>query len=226
MNRAIFSAAAALIFLAIQTGLGAEKPHDFSVWEKEVQAFEASDRTNPPPKGAVLFLGSSGIRLWETLRADFPRHQVIGRGIGGCEIVDLTHFAERVVFPYEPRTIVFRCGGNDLANGRSPESVAADFRSFVSKVHSRLPDVEVVFLSWNPTIKRWENRQKEAEFNRLVREFISGNPKLKYLETTDLFLDAHGKPRPELLAEDQLHFSPEGYKLLTERVVSGLPKSE
>ena len=32
------------------------------------------------------------------------------------------------------------------------------------------------------------------------------------------------KPRPELFVEDRLHFSPEGYKLLAERVRPFIPK--
>ena len=32
-------------------------------WEGEISAFEASDKTNPPPQGAILFIGSSSIRL-------------------------------------------------------------------------------------------------------------------------------------------------------------------
>ncbi len=102
-----------------------------NVFEKDIVAFEASDRTNPPPKQAVLFLGSSSIRMWRTLARDFPEHRVINRGFGGSQIADSIHFAERIVFPYEPRVIVFYAGGNDLNAGKSAESVAGDFKSFV-----------------------------------------------------------------------------------------------
>src|ERR1044071_3560888 len=55
---------------------------------KEIEAFAASDKTNPPPTGAILFIGSSSIRLWTNLAADFPRHRVINRGFGGSQIID------------------------------------------------------------------------------------------------------------------------------------------
>jgi hypothetical protein len=35
----------------------AQAARDFSQWEKDVAAFEAADRTNPPPKDATLFVG-------------------------------------------------------------------------------------------------------------------------------------------------------------------------
>src|SRR4051812_35534324 len=33
--------------------------HDFARWEKEIAAYEATDRNSPPPRGGVLFIGSS-----------------------------------------------------------------------------------------------------------------------------------------------------------------------
>jgi lysophospholipase L1-like esterase len=41
---------------------------------------------------------------------------------------------------------------------------------------------------------------------------------LKYIESYDISLGPDGKPRPELFVQDKLHFSPEGYKVLADRV--------
>src|SRR4051812_289905 len=64
---------------------------NYAVWEKEVAAYETADRQSPPPKGGVLFIGSSTIKLWKSLASDFPDHAVINRGFGGTELVDATH---------------------------------------------------------------------------------------------------------------------------------------
>jgi len=32
-------------------------------FEKEIAAYEAADKTNPPPQDAIVFTGASGIRL-------------------------------------------------------------------------------------------------------------------------------------------------------------------
>ena len=52
----------------------AEGPHAFAKYAKEITAFEKSDRAAPPPRGALLFTGSSTIRRWTTLAQDFPQH--------------------------------------------------------------------------------------------------------------------------------------------------------
>jgi lysophospholipase L1-like esterase len=202
----------------------AASAHDFDKWEKDIAAFEQSDRTNPPPKGALLFIGSSTIKLWKTLAQDFPEHRVINRGFGGSQIVDSTHFAERIIFPYEPRMIFLRAGGNDLWAGKSPEQVFADFKDFVVTVHARLPDTDIVFISLSPSIARWSQMEKEKATNALIEAYIRGKPHLQYLEDFDIPLGPDGKPRPELFVADHLHFSPEGYKLLIERVRPAIPK--
>jgi lysophospholipase L1-like esterase len=197
--------------------------HDFDKWEKEVAAYEAADRANPPAKGAVLFIGSSTIRLWKTLAEDFPDHKVINRGIGGSEIVDSTHFAERIIFPYEPRQIFLRAGGNDIHAGRLPEEVAADFAAFVEKVHARLPKTEIVYIFVNPAPARWGENDKYRDLNRRIREMALHIPRVSSVDAYDISLNSEGQARHELFVADKLHFSAEGYKLLAERVRPYMP---
>lgn len=205
--------------------LGAgETNHNFAQWEREIAAFEQSDRTNPPPKGAILFLGSSTIRFWTTLAADFPHHQVINRGFGGSEIADSTHFADRIVFPYEPRVIFFRAGGNDLANGKSPTQVFADFEAFVKTIHAKLPATDIYFMAWNSTPSRWQQHDQEQAMNEMVAAFARKTPHVKYVDVYALSLGPDGKPRPELFRPDRLHFNAEGYKLLADKVRPYLPQ--
>jgi lysophospholipase L1-like esterase len=213
-----------LIFVPVPHAFCGEPKHNFGQWEREISAFEARDRTNPPPTNAILFIGSSTIRFWTTLAQDFPDHRVINRGFGGSEILDSTHFADRILFPYAPKAIFFRAGGNDIADGKAPEAVFADLENFVSLVHSRLPNTEIYFISWNPTIARWQNRDKEKILNDLVKEYTHYTPHLQYIETADMVMGADGKPRPELFRADKLHFSPAGYKLLVARVRPYLPE--
>ncbi len=192
--------------------------HDFGKWEKEISAYEQMARANPPPKGAVLFTGSSTIRLWKTLAQDFPKHRVINRGFGGSQIVDCTHFAGRIIFPCQPQTVFLRAGGNDLWAGKSPEQVFADFKEFVSGIHSKLPQTEIVFISLSPSIARWKQADKEKAVNRLIEAYTRQTSRLKYVDTYDMVLGADGQPRPDLFVEDKLHFNAKGYQLLAERV--------
>jgi hypothetical protein len=214
----ILSLAVSILVLQSRPATGTETNRNFAQWEREIAAFEQSDATNPPPKGGVEFIGSSMIRRWSTLTQDFPGQPVFNRGFGGSEIMDSTHFASRIIFPYAPRMIVFRAGGNDLWAGNSPQEVFADFQEFYSVIHAKLPATEIVFISWSPTPSRWKQHEQEKELNELVKQFAVHTPHLQYLEAYDLPLGTDGQPRPELFVADQLHFNAEGYKLLAERV--------
>jgi lysophospholipase L1-like esterase len=210
-----------LVSLLPARGVEAE---GFEKREKDIAAYEQADRTSPPPKGGLLFIGSSTIRLWKTLASDFPQHKVINRGFGGSQIADSTHFAERIVFPYVPRMILLRAGGNDIHAGKSPELVFSDFRAFVIKVREKLPNAEIAYIALNPSIARWDEKEKGEALNRMIREYAREIAGLKYIAAESISLGPDGKPRPELFVADKLHFSPEGYKLLAESVRPHLPK--
>ncbi len=198
-------------------------PHNFAQWEKEIAAFEKADRTNPPPKGGILFIGSSTIRLWKTLEEDYRGLPVLNRGFGGSEIADSTHFADRIVFPYAPKQIILRAGTNDLHNGRLPAEVAADFAEFVRTVRTRLPKAEILFLGGNATPSRWSENDKIQATNKQIRELAVEMPFVAFIDTYDIALTPTGQGRPELFVADRLHFNPDGYKLLAERVRPYLP---
>jgi lysophospholipase L1-like esterase len=182
-------------------------------WEADIQRFEAADRTNPPPQNAVLFIGSSGIALWKTLAEDFPECKVINRGFGGSQIADSAYYADRIVIPYKPRLIVLRAGTNDIAAGKTPEQVCADFQAFVAAVRGKLPETRIAFMSLNPSIARWANFPKETQANTLIKACIASDKSLDYIDVVGAMLGPDGKPRRELYAQDRLHNSAEGYKL-------------
>ena len=132
--------------------------------------------------------------------------------------MDSTHFADRLIFPHEPKQIFLRAGGNDIHAGRTPEEVAADFAEFVRVVHARLPKTEILYIGVSPAPARWGEADKYRELNRLIREMALDMPRVGFVDAFDISLTPDGSARPELFVKDRLHFSPEGYKLLGERV--------
>lgn len=218
---------ALFITLSAPQGTSADQPktaaNPFARWEQEIADMEAADKLNPPPKGGVLFIGSSTIRMWKSLATDFPGHKVINRGFGGSQIVDATHFAPRLIFPWEPSVIFLRSGGNDINAGKSPEQVFEDYKAFVTTVHARLPRAEIVYLGLCPTIARIEEVDKGNRLNAAIKAYAAQNPLLKYVDCADMSVGSDGQPRAELFLPDKLHFSAAGYELLAGRTRPFLP---
>jgi lysophospholipase L1-like esterase len=129
-----------------------------------------------------------------------------------------------MIFPYRPKMIFLRAGSNDIHAGKTPQQVFDDFKEFVRVVHEKLPETEILFISLAPAISRWNEREANKELNNLVEAYAKTAPHVKYIESYDISLDKNGQPRPELFVADKLHFSPEGYKLLVERVRPYMPQ--
>ena len=187
-------------------------------FEPDIQAFEAADRVQPPPMGGIVFIGSSSIRLWETLAADFPGAAVINRGFGGSQLSDAVHHAPRIVLPYRPRLIVLYAGDNDLASGKSPDQILRDYQAFVRLVRRRLPQARIAFISVKPSPARRALADKARRTNRLVRQYSSGDRRLRYVDIYTPMLDASGAPRPELYQADSLHMTAAGYAIWRDRL--------
>jgi lysophospholipase L1-like esterase len=187
-------------------------------WERDIQAFEMADKTNPPPAGAILFVGSSSILMWKSLAHDFAGLPVINRGFGGSQMADSLFYADRIVLPCRPRQVVVYAGDNDLAAGKTPEQILNDFEAFVAKVHRALPETRVAYIAVKPSPSRWKLVERMRETNRLIAQFARANPGLDFIDVFTPMLGSDGQPRPELFAADKLHLNEKGYQLWTATV--------
>ena len=197
----------------VLTAISQAQQSPVNKWETEIKKFEESDRQNPPAKGAVLFLGSSSIRGWQSLAEDFPGIKVTNRGFGGSEIADSTFYADRIVIPYRPRIVVFYAGDNDLANGKTPQQVFDDYKAFVSRVQRKLPTTRIAFISIKPSPARASLLQSMKDANALIKAYVSHDKSLIYIDVFTPMLRSDGSPRPELFGPDRLHMNREGYSL-------------
>ena len=191
-------------------------------WSTELAAFSQRDLLEKSPQGSVVFVGSSSIRLWTTLAADFPAWRCVNRGFGGSQLADSVAHFETLILPHRPRTVVIYAGENDLAEGRSPEQVARDFEALFEKIHAALPLTRVIYLAIKTSPARVHLHPLIARTNALIAERCLGQTSCTFIDTSTPLLDPLQRPRPNLFREDQLHLSPEGYRLWTDLVTRAL----
>jgi lysophospholipase L1-like esterase len=191
-----------------------QAPPQADKWEKEIAALEKK-----PSVGDIVFIGSSTIRLWD-VEKHLPGLRINNRGFGGSHIADSVRYADRILIPLKPRTVLLFAGGNDINAGKSPEQVFEDYKAFVLKVHDALPDATIHFLSIFPNLKREEQLPKTQALNALIAAHVKGKPKLGYIDAASA-LCPDGKPRAEVLRDDKLHLNEDGYALLS-KVVRGV----
>lgn len=199
------------LFAAILPPRAAVPPAAPERFEKEIRAFEAADRTNPPPRGATLFVGSSSIRLWTNLAEAFPGWTTVRRGFGGAHLTDVNAFFGRLVVPYRPSKIVLYAGENDIAAGRSPQEVLEAFQTFAAAVRAKLPGTKVYFLSMKPSPSRWHLSPQIDEGNALIRRYALLRPGFTFIDVASSLLAENGEPDPDFYVNDQLHLNSHGY---------------
>jgi len=194
-------------------------------FEDEIKRFEEADKNSPPPKGALLFVGSSSIRMWRTLAADMAPWGAINRGVGGSKASDVLYFIDRIVIPYRPQSIVYYEGDNDVAAGRKPEQVRDDFKAFVERVRAALPEARIYVLSIKPSPSRAKLWPSAQEANKLLQECARETKGVAYIDVaTEMLKD--GQARPELFLEDNLHMNSAGYAIWTRIVKAALAGKE
>ncbi|PWU10035.1 MAG: hypothetical protein C5B50_26220 [Verrucomicrobia bacterium] len=186
--------------------------HNSAKWEKEISALEARDKTNPPPKNCIVFLGSSSIRMWSGLPAAFPGLPVVNRGFGGSQLADSVNFADRIVIRYQPRQVVIYAGGNDINAGKSPEVVYGDFVALVTHIHEKLPNARIAFISSAPNPSRWAQVEKVKHLNELAEAYCRQHG-FDFINVFPLMLGPDGLPKPDIFLPDRLHMNAKGYAI-------------
>ena len=176
-----------------------------------MRGLEAAVARDTPAPGAVLLLGSSSFRLWTNVAAAFPQYRVVNHGFGGSQLSDLNEYFDRLAVPVEPSVLLVYGGDNDLAAGKSPERVLADFRELVAQARRKLPRTRVGFLAVKPSPARENLLAAQQRANELVRDFAQGEDGLDYLDVATTLLDSTGKPEAAWFAPDRLHLNGAGY---------------
>jgi MYXO-CTERM domain-containing protein len=180
-------------------------------FEQEIRAFEETDRTSPPPPASIVFAGSSSIRLWTSLGADFAGWPVLNRGFGGSHYRHLGELRERVILKYQPQAVVLYSGDNDLADGWAVESVNGYMTNLVTAIRRELPAAHIAVLAIKPSPARWWAVEFQRQFNQAARQFCAGGINLHFVDVASALLDQTGQPRPELFSPDRKHLNAAGY---------------
>lgn len=172
-----------------------------------------TENADPANRGAVVFAGSSSIRLWSTLRTDFPRYTVVNRGFGGSTAAELRQVLDKVL-AIQPRAVVIYEGDNDLAQeGSSVTDFLGHMEALTRELEAVVRKDRILILSIKPSrsrAARWPVfRQANAELQKLALAhgytFVDvSTPMLEGDRVNDVYI-----------GHDGLHLSAEGYRLWT-----------
>jgi lysophospholipase L1-like esterase len=206
MTRLLLLPFAALFVFASVTSAETPRPKP-ERFAKEIAAFAAQ----PAETGGIVFTGSSSIRLWTSLKEDFPDLPVLNRGFGGSVANDLIVHFETVILRHRPKLLVLYTGSNDLNAKLTVDEAFADYTTVLNKVHENLPDTRVIITSVKIGEKRIAQIPQVHELNRRLAAWAADHPWARYVDCTSYLADAEGRPIRKYYRDDLLHLSPAGY---------------
>lgn len=193
-------------------------------WEADIQKLEARDQIETYPDDAILFVGSSSIRLWSTIEEDMVPYSVIQRGYGGAKLSDVAYYTKRLVYPHRFRALVLFvandiCGSDD---DKSIDEIAFLFKTIIQTVRKKYPKTPIFFIEITPTNSRWQVWPQIQEANRTIKSICERQPNLYFIDTSRHFLNPESQPKSELFLEDQLHLNHHGYQIWSMLIKSKL----
>lgn len=193
----------------------AKVPESIARWKKDMDKFAQADKKTPVKAGGVVFVGSSSIRMWD-LDKWYPKMNKVNRGFGGSRLEDSVYYADKIILPYKPKTVVVYAGDNDIAANYTPEQVLEDFQEFVSKIRSELPKTKILYVAVKPSLKRWSMIETIRKTNKLIADECAKTDNCEFIDIDAPMLGKDGKPMPELFKADGLHMTDKGYDIWVE----------
>jgi len=179
----------------------------------EIKTFQRQDSLNFPKPGGLLFVGSSSIRLWSDLEQRFNQAPIIKRGVGGSELWQWVDFySPLLIYPYKPAKVFIYAGENDIAAGKTAETVAANFERLWGMIRANLPHAEIFWLAIKQSPSRAMHYGDVTRANDLVRQFIKKKKRTVYIDLASPIINPKTNlPDSALFKADMLHLNSKGY---------------
>jgi lysophospholipase L1-like esterase len=201
------------VLVALPLTLSAQQFPNPERFESDIRRFEAQDRLEAPPQGAIVLTGSSSIARWNNeAQAALAPLTVIPRGFGGSVMHDVLYYLDRVALAYKPRAILIYEGDNDtgIDNPIPVQLILDDLRKIIAKTHERAPETRIYVLSVKPSVLRWKVWPVAQQVSAGYKAIADSDPLVYYVDVATPFLKADGTVMTDIFVADNLHLNERG----------------
>jgi lysophospholipase L1-like esterase len=202
-------------------------------WQKDISKLESLDQTEKYSENAILFVGSSSIRAWNSIKEDMMPYETIKRGYGGAHYSDIIHFSQRLVKNHNPKAILIFVANDIKGNDKSdiysknlpditPQEVKRLFKVVINQIRDIHKEIPIFAIETTPTISRWKAWPKISLANDLIKKYCDSKTDLFYISTRNYFISEDGLPTEEFFIRDKLHLNRKGYALWADIIKKNL----
>lgn len=183
-----------------------------------------------PGEKRIVFMGNSITEGWKKADSSFfAGRPYINRGISGQTTPQMLLRFRPDVIDLKPAAVVILAGINDIAENTGPTTPEAILGNIVSMVQlAQANKIKVVMCSllpanrfpWRPAILPAD---KVIAINKMLNEYATKN-NIIYVDYYSAMVD-NEKGLPKKYAEDGIHPTLEGYKVMEGLVEEGIRKA-
>ena len=180
-------------------------------------ASTVSKRPYEDYQGYIIFYGASNFARWSKMAKDMAEYKVLNQAFGGStdiDQIDLVHFANEAVFPYNPSIVFFQTGSNDYVNleGTDEERIekCMNFKKqMFSAFHEIMPDTKFVVMSGLLLPGRSEYLELTQKINEELARLADETDYIYFVDSSDLTYDGN-EFHEELFIDDGIHLNEDG----------------
>jgi len=199
---------------------------DAAKWDKDVDKLAANIATDSD-EDAILCLGSSSFRLWDTIAEDMSPYKVVRRAYGGAKYCDLAIQTPKLVEGLRFRAAMIFIG-NDITGkekDKTPEEIVRLSKIVMDTVRKQHPEAPIFLIAVTPSPSRFEHWPKISKANQSLEKLAMSEKGTFFVSTQSKYLNEQGEPMTELFVKDMLHQNKAGYAIWSSILKDALNKN-
>jgi hypothetical protein len=179
-----------------------------------------------PVPGGILMVGSSIFRKWTNCTEDLAPLPVTNRAFGGSRTKDQLFFFDQIVPSSQAALIVWYCGSNDVKGDVPPGDILKNTKEWITRTQAALPQARVLLVSVIRALQKREDGQlaNVDEVNDGLRGMATSIPGVAYVDVNPAMETPSGEAIAGCYAQDKLHLTPEGYRLMNSALRPAIEK--
>jgi len=183
-------------------------------WKEDADLLSKTNASDGD-SSAILCLGSSSFRLWDSIETDMAPYKIIRRAYGGAKYCDLAiHTPQLIRGLTFGKVMIFV--GNDITGkeeDKTPEEIVRLSKLVMDSLRRESSSIPIYLIAVTPTPSRFQHWPKIREANRQLEVLAMNTEHTFFVTTETAYLNAQNEPRSELFREDNLHQNELGYAI-------------
>ena len=195
---------------------------EMEAWNKAMNSYYFQKKTHfekleDNMENEIIFLGNSLTEgaEWDEL---FNNSNILNRGIGGDDTDGILERLDEII-ERKPAKIFLMVGTNDLANGKSVEYIAENYRKIIERITTGIPGTELYIQSELPTDDTIHTSRKNEDLIKINQHLrkLCHEYGLQYIDLFNLFSGDDNKLKDKYTI-DGLHINGDGYVVWKEAI--------